>query len=106
MLYPLSAHDMLAKISQPAGDRKHSCPCCRFRTLRKRAVNEVCPICLWEDDGQDDHDADVQRHGPLFESLTSARLNFKEFGAHDLLYIGIGRDPLPEDIDASTETEL
>jgi len=54
---------------------------------------------LWEDDGQDDHNADVQRKGPLFDSLTGARFNFKEFGAHDLLYIGEGRKLLPDEID-------
>jgi hypothetical protein len=58
---------------------------------------------LWDDSGQDDHDADTQRNGPLFDSLTGARFNFKEFGAHDLLYIGVGRKPLPDEIDPPSD---
>ena len=99
---------MLVNVARLAGERKHACPCCGFRTLDQRGANEICPVCLWEDDGQDDHDANIQRRGPLFESLTGARFNFKEFGAHDLLYIGVGRKPLPDEIDPPDDlgTEL
>ena len=90
---------MFVNVTRPAGERKPACPCCGFRTLDQRGANEICPVCLWEDDGQDDHNADVQRKGPLFDSLTGARFNFKEFGAHDLLYIGEGRKLLPDEID-------
>ncbi|MFI5096110.1 MAG: CPCC family cysteine-rich protein [Candidatus Acidiferrales bacterium] len=38
--------------------RTYRCPCCRFKTLHGRGGFELCPICFWEDDGQDDHDAD------------------------------------------------
>jgi hypothetical protein len=99
---------MFVNVTRPAGERKHTCPCCEFRTLDRRGANEICPVCLWEDTGQDDHDADTQRNGPLFDSLTGARFNFKKFGAHDLLYIGMGREPLPDEIDAPDDygTEL
>jgi hypothetical protein len=37
---------------------------------------------MWEDDGQDDHDADEVRGGPNGDlSLTQARINFRRFGA-------------------------
>lgn len=32
-----------------------SCPCCWFPTLYKRNVYDICCICWWEDDGQDEH---------------------------------------------------
>jgi cysteine-rich CPCC protein len=56
-----------------------ACPCCGYRTLTQRAAYEVCLLCWWEDDGQDEHDADKIRGGPNGkESLTSARLNFHD----------------------------
>ena len=40
--------------------------------------------CGWEDDGQDDHDADVVRGGPNGRlSLTQARLDYAEVVAED-----------------------
>lgn len=58
------------------------CPCCRFWTLGERGAFELCSVCFWEDDGQDDHDADVVRGGPNGSlSLAAARQNFAAFGA-------------------------
>ena len=42
----------------------YSCPCCGHLTLSERGGYEICGECGWEDDGQDDHDADVVRGGP------------------------------------------
>jgi hypothetical protein len=28
------------------------CPCCLHRTLKERSGYDICPVCLWEDDGQ------------------------------------------------------
>ena len=39
------------------------CPCCGFVTLPERGADDICPVCFWEDDGQDDHDADEVRGG-------------------------------------------
>ena len=33
------------------------CPCCGYRTLKRAGVMELCPVCWWEDDGQEDADA-------------------------------------------------
>jgi hypothetical protein len=42
---------------------------------------QICPVCFWEDDGQDDHDAEAIRGGPNYElSLSQARRNFAKFG--------------------------
>jgi Cysteine-rich CPCC len=60
------------------------CPCCGFLTLTQRNAFEICPVCFWEDDGQDDVDAEDIRGGPNRSlSLTEARRNFRSFGACD-----------------------
>jgi hypothetical protein len=56
------------------------CPCCGYPTLAERAAYEVCELCSWEDDGQDDPHADEVRGGPNHGySLTQARDNFRRF---------------------------
>jgi hypothetical protein len=58
------------------------CPCCGYLTLKRRAAFEICEVCYWQDDGQDDMDADLVRGGPnAAMSLTDARTNFAQFGA-------------------------
>lgn len=60
----------------------YACPCCRFITLHERGGDEICPVCFWHDDGQDDHDAGDVRGGPNYElSLTAARENFEKYEA-------------------------
>ncbi|WP_080662722.1 CPCC family cysteine-rich protein [Sinorhizobium meliloti] len=72
------------------------CPCCKHRTLSARAEHEVCPVCFWEDDGQDDADADEVRGGPNGHlSLSAARANYAAFGASDARFITKVRPPLP-----------
>jgi hypothetical protein len=48
--------------------------------LGERASYDICRICWWEDDGQDDNDADDVRGGPngVF-SLSEARANFERY---------------------------
>ena len=73
---------------------KLSCPCCRALTLDARAGFECCPVCYWEDDGQDDPDADEVRGGPNgMLSLTEARQNFAAFGASERRYTTHVREP-------------
>ncbi|WP_437417005.1 CPCC family cysteine-rich protein [Sinorhizobium meliloti] len=72
----------------------HPCPCCKNRTLSARAQYEVCPVCFWEDDGQDQADADVVRGGPNGHlSLSIARTNYAAFGASDERFITKVRPP-------------
>jgi hypothetical protein len=65
-----------------------TCPCCGYPTIIERSAFEICSLCAWEDDGQDD-DArlgnvtgaapDVVTNGPNHDySLTEARRNFAE----------------------------
>jgi Cysteine-rich CPCC len=72
------------------------CLCCGSRTLTAPAVFELCPVCWWLDDGQDEADADVVRGGPNGTlSLTAARANFLAYGASDPRSLGRVRDALP-----------
>ncbi|WP_043177530.1 CPCC family cysteine-rich protein [Streptomyces sp. NRRL F-2890] len=73
----------------------YPCPCCGFITLSVRGGYEICPVCFWEDDGQDDQDADTVRGGPNGRlSLTRARKNFHSTGACEERHISLVRDPL------------
>ena len=77
----------------------YACPCCGYLTLYERGVSDMCEVCFWEDDGQDDADADVVRGGPNGTiSLTTARENFRLFGASEPVYVGNVRRPKPEEI--------
>ena len=69
-------------VTRPRDGGPYPCPCCGFVTLPERGIYELCPVCWWEDDGQDDHDADQVRGGPNgVLSLTEARRNFSRIGA-------------------------
>jgi len=77
---------------------KHPCPCCEYKTIGDRGGFEICPICFWEDDGQDDADADEVRGGPNeLMSLTEARQNFRRFGAADEKFVKDVRRPKPDE---------
>lgn len=59
---------------------RHNCPCCGYPTLEERQGWEICCLCNWEDDGQDDPHADQVWGGPNQDySLTEARENFKKY---------------------------
>ncbi|ADV84068.1 CPCC family cysteine-rich protein [Terriglobus saanensis] len=77
---------------------KYSCPCCYFRTLDERGGYDICPICFWEDDGQDDHDASEVRGGSNASlSLTEGRANFERIGACEEKMLPNVRPPLEEE---------
>ncbi len=54
--------------------RFFTCPSCGFPTLNENGGYEICTICDWEDDGQDDPNADKNQGGPNKISLTESRL--------------------------------
>ena len=75
------------------------CPCCGCKTLGERAGFEICDVCFWEDDGQDDHDADVALGGPNGRlSLSEARANYLQFGACEASMVENVRPPRPEEL--------
>lgn len=61
-------------------NKRFICPCCGYPTLDEKASYDICILCNWEDDGQNDLDADLIKGGPNGHySLTEARQNFKKY---------------------------
>lgn len=57
---------------------REKCPCCQYPTLETRGDYEICLLCDWEDDNQDDLQAAEILGGPNGDySLDEARQNFK-----------------------------
>jgi hypothetical protein len=76
----------------------YRCPCCHKRTLTERGSDDICPVCFWQDDGQDDHDADVCRGGPNSTlTLTEAREHYLRIGACEPRVLSDVRPPRPEE---------
>jgi len=93
--------DKLKHISivRPKVAEKYPCPCCGYRTLSERGGDEICKVCFWEDDGQDDQDADDVRGGPNGSlSLTAARKNFAQNGVVELRFKSNVRPPTPDEV--------
>lgn len=62
----------------------YPCPCCGYKTIGEVASYDICLICWWEDDGQNDEDADKVTGGPNDNiSLTQARINFVTCGLYN-----------------------
>lgn len=60
------------------------CPCCGLCTLSGRGDYEICRVCWWEDDGQDNERADTVMGGPNYHlSLTQGRVNYLREGISD-----------------------
>jgi hypothetical protein len=73
---------VIKMVAQSNDHEKQHCPCCNYQTLNDRGRFEICSVCFWQDDGQDDIDADKVNGGPNSSlSLTEARQNYREFGA-------------------------
>ncbi len=76
--------------------RRYPCPCCGHATLPELGHYDICPVCLWEDDGQDDPDAD-RDSGPNHLSLAQARIHYLTFGACDEKARSLVRPPAPDE---------
>lgn len=73
------------------------CPCCGYATLGEVGGFEICRICLWEDDGQDDPVAHEFWGGPNPTSLEEARRNFILIGASHMRRKQRARQPTGKD---------
>lgn len=86
MNFDIDAFEARRRAFEDAG--RVTCPCCGYPTINERTAYEICSLCAWEDDGQDDnphrpegyHDyfapGDVAG-GPNHDySLSEARENF------------------------------
>ena len=60
---------------------REQCPCCDYASLPERGNYLICPVCFWEDDGQDVDALDLESGPNHGISLREGRKNFKEFGA-------------------------
>src|SRR3954469_10282348 len=58
----------------------HQCPACDYFSLTTRGQYDICPVCFWEDSGQDLGQLDAHS-GPNHLTLREARANFLSFGA-------------------------
>lgn len=56
-----------------------TCPCCGYPTIEGRGAFEICVLCYWEDDGQDDDDATEPSSPNQGMPLDRARRNFASF---------------------------
>jgi hypothetical protein len=66
-------------FSERQPDVRYRCPCCGYPTLVGRNHFDICELCKWEDDGQDDPYAAEVWGGPNHRySLTQARRNFED----------------------------
>ncbi len=82
-------------------ETRFRCPCCGFRTLAAPDTMELCPVCWWEDDGQEDADAaDVRLTVNGAISLSEARLHFIECGASHPRFVPHVRRPAVEEMAA------
>ncbi len=73
---------------------RYRCPCCGYRTLDAPAAMVLCPVCWWEDDGQEDKDAQDVRltvNGQL--SLAEAREYYAQCGAAHPRFLPYVREP-------------
>lgn len=75
-----------------------SCPCCGRKTLDSRGEFEICIICWWEDDGQDNKNADEIWGGPNYGvSLTEARYYYQTIGIYNPKQINLKKIQEPAD---------
>jgi hypothetical protein len=83
----------------PAVAVRFRCPCCGYKTLEAPGALQLCPVCWWEDDGQEDKDASEVRltvNGQL--SLDEARSHFLEYGAAHPRFLRYVRKPQPAEL--------
>jgi Cysteine-rich CPCC len=73
----------MSRIVFESGSPPYACPCCRCLTLRARGHYDICPVCFWEDDGQDDITEDYHGGPNGGLSLAEARTNYQALGACD-----------------------
>ena len=65
-------------------NKMESCPCCGMKTIEERGQFEICKICWWEDDGQDNENANEVWGGSNYDvSLTQARHYYLKIGIYN-----------------------
>ena len=78
---PSCSNTIKAYETDMEDERDFDCPCCGFPTLTEPGGFDICSVCWWQDDGQNDHNADRVLGGPNGAySLSKARENFTLHG--------------------------
>lgn len=78
---------------------RYRCPCCGSRTLNAPDAMALCPVCWWEDDGQDDADAaDIRLTVNGHLSLNEARASYARCGAADARFLPYVRKPQEDEL--------
>ena len=75
-------------------ETRFRCPCCGSKTLDAPEALALCPVCWWEDDGQEDSyasDVHLTVNGDL--SLNEARQNYARCGAAHPRFLPYVRKP-------------
>ena len=88
------AHFAVNPFVSAAVEVRYRCPCCGYKTLEAPGALQLCPVCWWEDDDQEDEDASEVRltvNGQL--SLNQARSNYTQFGAAHPRFLPYVRKP-------------
>ncbi|HEY3834877.1 MAG TPA: CPCC family cysteine-rich protein [Acidimicrobiia bacterium] len=63
---------------------------------------DICSVCFWHDDGQDDPHADEVWEGPNDDlSLTQARENYRRIGSSNDRRRAFVREPRPDELDSN-----
>jgi hypothetical protein len=94
----LRKHACFSAVHRSVGtliQTRFRCPCCGYKTLEAPDALGLCPVCWWEDDGQEDEDAaDVRLtvNGAL--SLIEARGHYTHCGAAHPRFLPYVRKPL------------
>lgn len=70
---------------------RQKCPCCGFPTIVDLGIYDICELCNWEDDGQNEETLGDITGGPNGDySLLEARKNFEDhltmYRKGDILY--------------------
>ncbi|HEY1542239.1 MAG TPA: CPCC family cysteine-rich protein [Xanthobacteraceae bacterium] len=88
------------RVEKPEEKRKtYRCPCCKFKTLYGRGQDEICPVCFWHDDGQDEDEAEEVWGGPnKLLSLRKARANYATIGAVEEHVMRFTRKPEADEL--------
>ena len=92
-------NEYTARLDQHPPGLPLRCPCCGCKAIGERSAYEICPVCFWEDDGQDDQNADEVWGGPNGAlSLAEARTNYRSFGASSERRKQFVRLPRPDEL--------
>ena len=90
-----------SRFKPPYEGERFACPCCGYLTLPEAGSGEICELCLWEDNGQDDaHAEELWYSTNGYYSLARARENFGRYG---VMYEPEGQSRLVGGADSAAE---